>query len=148
MALPAATGAAAFFAVTLMVGRGRSSSVPVPGVIAVTALSVVVAAAAAAVVAWAVRRSRRTKRASAQQGEVVAADRCRCWERDWFSGAAWRSYLAEHLREIAADPALGAVLRRCPTTDKTWLHLPACGLAVTVRLPGEPQPDHPTGAYL
>ncbi|MEP7021183.1 MAG: hypothetical protein ABI808_11050, partial [Pseudonocardiales bacterium] len=33
-------------------------------------------------------------------------------------------------RRGAADNDRGAVLRRCATTDKTWLQLPALGLAV------------------
>jgi hypothetical protein len=142
--LPAVGSATGAFLWAMMIGRGERDSVPPPVFLGVAAAAVVVGAVAAAV-AWQVRRRRRL---AASEPEPLAGDRCRCWETDLLAGRYVSRYLVEHLEETATDEESGAVLRRCRTTDKTWLHLPARGLAAAVRLPDETEPEEPVGQYL
>jgi hypothetical protein len=144
--LPAIGSGAGFFAWITMMNRGDRDSVPPAVLLGLAGASVAVGAVVALVV-WQVRRRRR--RASAGP-EPVPGDRCRCWEIDLAGGPQWERYLTEHLEKVATDEALGTVLRRCPTTDKMWLHVPSRSLAVSVHLPDEPEPepDYPVGHYL
>lgn len=110
--------------------------------------AVIPVAALAAGAALLVRRRQRS-RLAAQEAARVPADRCRCWERDWFGGPVWHAYCSGHLAPAVADDAAGAVLLRCPTTDTTWLHAVDVDLTVRVRLPdGAEREELPTGAYL
>jgi 4-amino-4-deoxy-L-arabinose transferase-like glycosyltransferase len=143
---PAVGSAAACFAWLIMMNRGDRDSVPPAVILRMAAVSVLVGAVVA-VVAWLRRRSQRR----AQVGPAeVSGERCRCWETDLVVGRHWNRYLADHLVEVASDDGLNATLRRCPTTEKVWLHLPERDVAVSVRLPAEPEPepDRPIGLYL
>ena len=84
----------------------------------------------------------------ARLDERVPADRCLCWERDWFAGRAWRNYRDGHLTTLAADRGQGAALLRCPTTAKTWLHVGESDLTVHVVLPEPSGADRHSAAYL
>ena len=103
--------------------------------------------AAGAVAVVAVGRWRRA-RARARLDERVPADRCHCWERDWFAGRAWRDYRDGHLTTLATDRGQGAALLRCPTTAKTWLHVDESDLTVHVVLPEPSDADRHSAAYL
>lgn len=107
-------------------------------------VGLVFGAVAAAAMATAVVGQRRRARVRAVLQERVPSDRCRCGERDWFTGPAWHDYRAGHLTAVAADRWTGAALLRCPGTAKTWLHVDDADLTVRVTLPEPTGPaPHP-----
>lgn len=97
---------------------------------------------------WVFRRRQPQKKGSPFDLQAISPQRCRCWAANWIAGHQWRDYIQDHLRELARHEELEAVLRVCPDTDKTWLHLPAEEFALGVRLPKEPEQQAPGGPYL
>lgn len=148
LALPVVGVFLAVFAVGLFLSSGRTArTVELPGVLLVLAIAAV-GAGLAALATMQFRRHRRSRLAAAEDARLVTPERCRCWERDWFAGPSWHRYRAEHLALTATDPRSGAVLHRCPTTDKAWLHMPAADVTVRVLLPAEAEPEQISAAYL
>lgn len=143
VALPCAVAAALIFAFAVVTSRGPSGAVR-----ASTALWVAVGSVAVGVILGLLGRKLRRRQQVACAPAQVPGDQCRCWETALIAGPTWCQYLAEHLAAIAREDSLGAVLRRCATTDKLWLHLPAHQVAVAVQLPAEPGPEPPVGQYL
>lgn len=143
VALPSAFAAALIFAFAVVTVRGPTGAVR-PS----TGLWVAAGSATVGVVLALVGRRLRRRRQHAAAPTPAPVDQCRCWETTLIAGPLWQQYLTQHLAQLAHDDSGGAVLRRCPTTDTFWLHLPARQVAVAVQLPAEPGPELPTGLYL
>jgi hypothetical protein len=145
LVLPALAAAVAGFGYGAWKGATRTTETLTRITLLPLLIGLLFAVGAVAVVA--VGRWRRA-RARARLDERVPADRCHCWERDWFAGRAWRDYRDGHLTTVAADRGQGAALLRCPTTAKTWLHVDESDLTVHVVLPEPSDADRHSAAYM